>query len=91
MKKKNSTSTLQNAQLTTTITAPPSFYETDMEKWNERFTKPVKEREEFKKKHYVKLELTPLTLNTNLEDPNLLYRTNGMNTTLALKSANKLN
>jgi hypothetical protein len=54
--------------LTATITSPPSFYDKDMDKWNERYAKANKERQEFKKRHYQMLELTPLTVNTNLEN-----------------------
>ena len=52
---------------------PPNFYDNDAEKWKEKFNKAVHDRQEYKKKHYVKLELTPVTVNTNLQDPNQLY------------------
>jgi hypothetical protein len=52
---------------------PPNFYDNDVEKWKEKFNKAVHDRIDYKKKHYVKLELTPVTVNTNLQDANQLY------------------
>jgi hypothetical protein len=49
---------------------PPNFYDDDAQKWKEKFSKAVQDRQEFKKKQYTKLELTPVTVNTNLQDPN---------------------
>lgn len=49
---------------------PPNFYDSDAEKWKEKFSKAVRDRQEYKKKQYVKLELTPVTVNTNLQDSN---------------------
>ena len=45
---------------------PPSFYNNDIEKWTQKFDKQVKDREEFKKNNFAKLEITPVTVNTNL-------------------------
>jgi hypothetical protein len=49
---------------------PPNFYEDDAQKWREKFAKAVQDRQDYKKKQYTKLELTPVTVNTNLQDPN---------------------
>jgi hypothetical protein len=35
-----------------TVPSPPSFYQADQEKWQKKFERAVKEREEFKHKHY---------------------------------------
>lgn len=42
--------TRRKTALTSTVPNPPSFYEDDMNKWENKFKKQVQERAEFKKK-----------------------------------------
>jgi hypothetical protein len=50
-----------------TIPNPPSFYYNDIEKWNGKFAKHIKDREYFKKQFQKTTELTCLTRNTNIK------------------------
>lgn len=61
---------------------PPTFYDNDVEKWKEKFSHAVQERQDYKRKQYVKLELTPVTVNTNLQDKDQLYQNPGFHTNL---------
>lgn len=49
-----------------TVPNPPSFYYNDIEKWNNKFAKHIKERDYFKKQFQKTSELTCLTKNTNV-------------------------
>jgi len=52
-----------------TVPNPPSFFYADIEKWNSKFAKHIKERE-FTKRHLAKTqEINCLTRNTNIKDP----------------------
>ena len=69
---------------------PPSFYNNDIEKWTQKFDKQVKDREEFKKNNFAKLEITPVTVNTNLEDPHNVYNSRGFHTSLGFVKGHQL-
>lgn len=56
-----------------TLPNPPSFLQKDLDKRQEKFSYPLKDRGEYKRKHYKDVELTPLTVNTNLVNPDLMY------------------
>jgi hypothetical protein len=75
---------------TTTNVNPPSFFQSDLEKWDNRFKNTVKERQEFKKKYFLKDELTPVTVNTNLQDPGLKYKNSGFHTNIGFIDTVKL-
>jgi hypothetical protein len=65
---------------------PPTFYDNDLEKWKGKYSKAVQDRHDYKKKHYTKLELTSVTVNTNLQDTNQLYQNSGFQTSLGFVS-----
>jgi hypothetical protein len=44
---------------------PPSFYEDDLKKWEEKFARSVSDRQEFKKRFMSSRKLTCLTRNDN--------------------------
>lgn len=48
--------------------APPSFYEDDMKKWNEKFAKCIRERNEFKRKFLTDRKPTCLNSNDNIKN-----------------------
>jgi hypothetical protein len=50
----------------TTIPNPPSFYYDDIEKWNKKFQKHVRERDNFKRQLQKTQEISCLTRNTNI-------------------------
>lgn len=50
----------------------------------------MKDRQEFKKKYYLKDELTPVTVNTNLHDPGLKYKTTGFHTKIGFIEPSKI-
>ena len=51
-----------------TVPNPPSFFYNDIEKWNAKFAKHIKERE-YVKRHLAKTqEITCLTRNTNIKE-----------------------
>jgi hypothetical protein len=52
-----------------TVPNPPSFYYNDIEKWNAKFTKHIKERDYIKKQFCKASELTCRTFNTNVKAP----------------------
>ena len=58
-----------NKKAMDTVPNPPSFYYNDIEKWNAKFTKHIKEREYFKKQFEKTGEITCLTRNTNIRAP----------------------
>ena len=49
-----------------TVPNPPSFFYNDMEKWNKKFAKHIKEREYFKRQIQKTGEISCLTKNTNI-------------------------
>ena len=51
-----------------TVPNPPSFYYNDIEKWNAKFSKHIKEREYFKKQFQKTSNLTCRTFNTNIKE-----------------------
>lgn len=51
-----------------TVPNPPSFYYNDIEKWNAKFSKHIKEREYFKKQFQKTSQLTCRTFNTNIKE-----------------------
>lgn len=50
-----------------TVPNPPSFYYNDIDKWNAKFAKHIKERDYFKKQFQKTSELTCRTTNTNIK------------------------
>ena len=54
-------------QAVETIPNPPTFYNQDIERWNNKFAKHIQERESFKKRYLRQTELTCLTRNTNIK------------------------
>lgn len=61
---------------------PPSFFNQDMEKWTQKFDAQIKDREDYKKKYFGKLDVTPATINVNLEDPGKVFQARGFQTSL---------
>ena len=61
---------------------PPSFFNQDMEKWSQKFDAQIKDREDYKKKYFAKLDVTPATVNLNLEDPHKVFQARGFHTSL---------
>ena len=50
-----------------TVPNPPSFYYNDIEKWNKKFAKHIKERDHFKRQFARTSQMTCLTRNTNVK------------------------
>lgn len=50
-----------------TIPNPPSFYYDDIEKWNKKFAKHIRERDNFKRQFQKTQEMSCLTKNTNIK------------------------
>lgn len=51
-----------------TVPNPPSFFYNDIEKWNAKFAKHIKEREYVKRMLAQTQEITCLTRNTNIKE-----------------------
>ena len=45
---------------------PPSFYDDDMSKWENKFKKHITDRQQYKKLFYKTYDLKPFTKNTNV-------------------------
>lgn len=50
-----------------TVPNPPSFYYNDIEKWNKKFAKHIRERDHFKRQFARTSQMTCLTRNTNIK------------------------
>ncbi len=48
--------------------APPSFYEEDLKKWNDKYAKSINDRNEFKRKFLTGRKPTCLNSNDNVKD-----------------------
>jgi hypothetical protein len=61
-----------------------------MQKWHSKFDRAIKERADFKRRHYIGLELDPVTVNTNLENPSSLYEPRPFQTSMGYLSGNQI-